>query len=113
MKSTNFFSWLKARLEITPEKKLDQLILSEAKLKFNSQTNSLHLLWATPSKFILASSVFLMIGYVYNQKYSLEKPNQVVLSESPDMLMNYDSIELMADAAKLTDAQWDKIYDTK
>ena len=113
MKTNHFFSWLKTRLEITPEKKLDQLILNEAKIKFKSQTNSLQLLWTTPSKLILASSAVLIIGFIYNQKYSLDKSHQVVLSESPDMLMNFDSIELMADAAKLSDAEWEKINDHK
>ena len=113
MKTINFFSWLKVHLEITPEKKLDQLILNEAKLKLTSQTNSLHLLWAAPSKLIFACSAVLIIGFIYNQQNGLDKSHQVVLSESPDMLMNFDSIELMADAAKLSDAEWDKIYDHK
>ncbi|MDD4975242.1 MAG: hypothetical protein PHY93_12865 [Bacteriovorax sp.] len=104
-----FYSWMKSKIAHTPPARLDQKILMMANNKLNHRKKSFR--WMLPSGAFTASLVALIsVSIYFNHHKNL---NSLVLNEAPEMIFNYDKIELMADASSLSDDDWKKIEGTK
>ena len=107
MSNQDFYQWLKPKLDKKPSATLDQRILLMASQKMQVQTASHRSRWTISLGFVLATAIII---FSVNSKFNQQKDlNKLVLNETPDMILNYENIELMADSAKLSDADWDRI----
>ena len=108
-KNDFFYRWFKNITEQSPPKLLDQKILIFSKEELNHSKKSIH--WIMPTSAIS----FCLILFVVGNTYFLHQKNlnMLFLSEAPEMILNYDNIELMADASELNADDWKKIEGSK
>ncbi|MBC7538126.1 MAG: hypothetical protein H7281_04855 [Bacteriovorax sp.] len=107
--NVNFYSWMKSRVSKTPPSALDQRIIKMAKKEFNHSNKSFR--WTIPTSAFATILLFLIAGSNYlNQQKNL---NKFVLNEAPEMILNYDKIELMTDSSQLSENEWKKIEGSK
>lgn len=104
-KKENFYSWIKKRTTQSPPSSLDLKILSLARNEFRPVGKSFR--WTLPINTIAASLIIFLAGSIYFQQ-QINNDN-IVLNESLEMILNYDSIELMADASQLSEEDWRNI----
>jgi quinol-cytochrome oxidoreductase complex cytochrome b subunit len=108
-KNDSFYGQLKIKINQTPPKSLDQKILMIAKKELNDNKKSFDWMMTT----ILASAciIVFLVGYPYLMN---RKPHDsYVFTEAPEMILNYNNRELMADATKLNASDWEKIEGSK
>lgn len=108
----NFKNWLKNNLEVEPNKKIDQNIIIEAQsLLLNSEkrkySNFKPITLTVFSVLIIFS--FFIIEQRNNQNHLSQINHKTLEDESIEMLMNYNQIELMAEASNLDENDWNKI----
>lgn len=107
-----FYRWLKNNLSVTPSKNLDHKILSMASAHLAGPKDSFFSSrWKVSGAALLAS--FLLIFALTPKENHQKELSKMVLNESPEMIMNYKTIELMADSSALSDEEWNKIEGVK
>ncbi len=104
-----FYKSLREKLIQGPPKSLDQKILLLASEKLQSHKNHAEWLYLA-SGFTTCLIVFLTISGYFNHQQNF---NKQVINESPEMILNFNSIEMMADASVLSENEWKKIEGTK
>lgn len=97
-----FYEWLKERTTFVPSMRLDDKILSHAEVELKTKSQNKTVWWAVITTTVLAS----LIIYV---EINHNKNDQVAVDESFEMILNYNNLELMAEAGNLTDAEWKKL----
>lgn len=107
MKKQNekFYGWMKKSTTLSVPSTLDDKILSLAQAEFRPHKKSLN--WALPLSAVAASFIIFLAGSIYLKQQS--SINELAFNESPEMILNYDNIELMADASLLSDEDWKNI----
>lgn len=100
-----FFKWLKQNTTAQPHTDIDQSILLMAERKLNQiaghkRQNFFHFLGFSSSLLLLVVSINVLTN---------TKSNTLSLIEPPEMIMNYNFIELMAEASVLSDEDWNAI----
>jgi len=109
-----FFKWLKKETSHNPPLELDQKILHNAHAVFSKNQNNFRFVKLLKPGLALALSLAFLI--VLNNKFNPQtKGNNQLLSfnESPEMILNYKDIELMAAVGSLNDQDWKKIEATQ
>lgn len=111
----NFYNWLRPLTEKAPSPAVDTKILAYSSQFFSSKEKEKVTVpflfdWKISSIAVLASVALLV---VLINKGTRPQPSLMMITESPEMVLNYNEIELMADASKLTEADWAKINGTK
>ncbi len=105
-----FFEWIKKETSLTPSSQLDQKILKKVHALFPSEQKFYNLKkWLNPGVAFALSLTFI---FILNNKfhYQLLRNDQLLsLSESPEMILNYKDIELMAAVGNLSEQDWKKI----
>ena len=109
IKKDSFYDLLKIKINQTPPKSIDQKILMIAKKELNDQKKSFN--WMMTTIATSACMILFLVGYSYlvDQKAH----DSYVFTESPEMILNYKNIELMADASQLDASDWERIEGTK
>lgn len=103
-----FYRKMKEKLSVEPSIEVDQKILEMAsrKLGANEKTFS----WSVflkPSLVLAGSALLITVINIKSHKHNdLEK---LVINEPAEMVLNYNNIELMADAGSLSEEDWKKI----
>lgn len=110
---TNFYSWLKSQTDKIPPSELDKNILFYSSQFFaekaaKEKTSFIH--WKISGIAALASIALVLI--LINRE-GTPQPASTMITESPEMILNYNEIELMADAGALSEADWAKINGAK
>ena len=108
MKNDSFYEHLKIKLNQNTPKSLDQKILIIAKKELKDTNKSFN--WIIPTFVTSVCLILFLIDFPYLFK---QKSDSFVLTESPEMILNYNNIELMADASQLSGAEWEKIEGSK
>ena len=109
-KNDNFYSCLKGRGAQVPPASLDQKILMIAKKELKHSRKSFN--WIIPTSVVTGCLIIFFTYSTYsNQQKNLNK--YVLLNEAPEMILNYDKIELMADSSQLSDDDWKKVEGRK
>ncbi len=106
--------WLNQKkwLRISPTKELDNKILSMAREKMSpAKSVGISIKWKVTSMAILASFVVLFV--LTTKNHQQKEINRMVFTESPEMILDYNSIELMAATSTLSEEDWNKIESTK
>ena len=114
MKNTHdpFYKWAKKLTTIAPEDHIDQKILSMAALKLIPlKRKSVFSKWLKPGLIATCTISFMIIVGLRINKQS--EMSLLSMNDSPEMILNYKSIELMADAGKLSEEDWIKIEGKK
>lgn len=108
-KDDSFYGHLKKETAVTTPPGIDERILLMAKKELSPSPK--YKIWLMPATALAASLVLLLTGsmYLINKK----KQTDFVLMEPSEMILNYDQIELMADASMLSDADWETIESVK
>jgi hypothetical protein len=108
-KNLNFYSWLKPKITHSPPLTLDEKILMMAQIELNHSKKSLS--WFIPISAFAAATIIFIAGNIY---FTQQKTiNKLVLYEVPELILNYDKIEMMADASQLSADEWTKIEGQK
>lgn len=111
--SAHFYLWIKNKTLISPSDELDAKILGIAKEKLSPSKKSAFF-FGWQMKGILATFILLFMSYQINHQMNFERDSgKLVINESPEMIMNYSSIELMAEASSLSEEDWAKIERSK
>lgn len=107
-----FYKWAKKLTTIAPGDHLDQKILSMAALKLIPlKRKSIFSKWLKPGLIIIFSMSFIIIfGLRINKQSAM---SLLSMNDSPEMILNYKNIELMADAGNLSEEDWIKIEGKK
>lgn len=102
----NFYNWLREKHTTSQfPSLLDDKILKLA--QDHLRKKSQYKLWVLP---VSASATLFVIIFFSNFYFNQEKnKSNFGLIESPEMVLLYENIELMADATKLSDSEWKKI----
>ncbi|MGZ3856285.1 MAG: hypothetical protein ACXVKO_08520 [Bacteriovorax sp.] len=103
-----FFQWMKKNTTKSPPRELDERILTLAHEKLGTSKSS-----SSKTKLILSGitvmASFALLLMLTSKNIKQKEISVYALSESPEMILNYSSIELMAEASALTDEDWHKI----
>lgn len=104
---TTFYSWLSENTRKQPSSKTDDKILSYAREVFKPEENPARLLnWKISGVAVFASIALVII---LMNRTPVMQSGDMMLAESPEMILNYNEIELMADASQLSESDWAKI----
>lgn len=105
MNSKNsFYSWLSLKTRKEPPLSVDKKILSYSSQYFKSEEKTAFLSWKISFATALASIALIII--LMNRTPGT---GPALLTESPEMVLHYKDMELMADASNLTDEDWTHI----
>lgn len=103
-----FYRRMKENLTESPSAEIDNKILTMASKKLKPDVEpSLLSQWLKPS-LAIAFSVALVI-IINIKSNNRNNTNKLLLTESPEMVLNYKDIELMADAGALSEEDWKRI----
>lgn len=101
-----FYQWLSSRTRQEPTSNVDQKILAYSAEYFRPVEKNVFFSWKFSGAVALATVALLV---VLVNKSPLQGPGNALISESPEMILNYNDIELMADASTLSDEDWARI----
>jgi|GEM_PF-744329 len=111
MKTNNtFYSWIALKTQTEPSSTADKKILAFSSQYFKKEEKSFFALWKLTGAFALTAAVVLVV--LINKNSSIQ-PGSALMSEAPEMILHYNDIELMADASRLSDADWARINGQK
>jgi hypothetical protein len=102
MNSDNsFYSWLSLKTRKGPPSSVDIKILSYSAQYFKSKEKTVFFNWkiSVAAAFFSVALVILLINRTPGTRPDL-------MTESPEMVLHYRDMELMADASNLTDEDW-------
>jgi hypothetical protein len=104
----NFKNWLKNNLTVVPKKELSEKIMNLAEKNLSKEAitneNKGDYFWKLSMSMAMIAIVFSM---TFNKKINHE--NTSFIAESQELILNYQDMELMADASTLSDDDWKKI----
>lgn len=107
----NFKNWLRINIEIEPREQVNKNILNEASLLLGikQKTNT----FFRPVT-ISVLSILIIISFIVIEKRDRSQfigmnKQRNLEDESIEMLLNYNQIELMADASSLDENDWKRI----
>lgn len=112
-----FYGWMKNQGSIEPSAKVDKKILAYSAHYFAQNKNSsleknFFFNWKLSGFMTLATLAVVIV--LMNRQPSLQKNQMTMIdNESPEMILNYKDIELMADASDLSEAEWAVINGSK
>lgn len=98
---SKFDHWLKKNLEVSPSKKLDDKVLGLARAKLKSSPKNF---WLLPVGSLAAAG---FAGFFFFSDPNL--PMRGELFVPTDLLFYQEDLELMVEAAPLSDEDWEKI----
>lgn len=101
-----FYSWLSKATSRQPSSATDDKILAYAREAFKPEEKTMLLSWKI-SGIAAFASIALVITLMY--RMPVVQTGDQMMAESPEMLLNYNEIELMADASQLSESDWEKI----
>jgi hypothetical protein len=113
MKSQHtFYSWMKLQSQKMPAENTDRKILAFSDQYFSQQKpaeeKSIFLNWKLSGFLTLATLAVVIV--LMNKQPLIQKSSLVMMeNDSPEMILNYKDIELMADASDLSEAEWARI----
>lgn len=101
-----FKIWLKKNLSVTPSSELDDLIFSKVAPYLNKEEEKERPYWI-----ISVLSFSLVVVFVIKLTSITNHSNQLqpMVTESIELIKNYDDLELMVASAKLTPEEWKSI----
>lgn len=107
-----FYRWMKNNLSEKPSSQLDKNILAMAEKELGSGAqSSSSTQWLKPGLTLAFGITLVIVVNIYtNRRYESGK---TIITESPEMVLHYKEIELMADAGALSEEDWKKIEGTK
>ena len=101
--SRNFFNWLKSSTLVNPSRRVDQKIYQ---LVSTESTNIS--LFSYSRYFIISTALAAGLILVFTSSH-LSNIQGHPISESPELLAYYDQVELMSQAAQLSEKEWEMI----
>lgn len=101
-----FYSWLSLATRKQPSQKTDDKILSYARETLKSEEKASLFNWKISGVAAFASIVLII---TLMNRTPVKQTGDMMMAESPEMLLNYKEIELMADASQLSETDWAKI----
>jgi hypothetical protein len=100
---------MKNQISFAPPIDLDQKILLIAKKKMAKDKVAKP--WIVLTSAIAACLIIFLTSNTYiNQQ---KKMSSIVMTEAPEMILNFDQIELMADSSGLSESEWQKVEGSK
>lgn len=106
-----FYQWMKQNLSTSPSQTIDENILNMASKKLASaEQSSAPSRWLKPGLTLAFGVALVVVVNTARQRNKLEK---LIITESPEMMLHYENIELMADAGALSEEDWKKIEGNK
>jgi hypothetical protein len=110
----NFSFWLKKNLIKNPSAELDKKILSLSHDFLNKTKKKGNVLnWKIPALSLFASCLLVIGVFLKSNSLTLTTSNKMVMNENPEMILNYNSIELMSESSSLSEQDWEKISENK
>jgi hypothetical protein len=107
-----FYRWMKNNLSEQPSSTLDENILAMASKKLGSAQQSSSLAqWLKPSLTLAFGIALVIVINIYSNRQN--EMAKAIITESPEMVLHYKDIELMADAGALSEEDWKKIEGIK
>ncbi len=111
MKTKNsFYSWLALKTQTEPSSSVDKKILAYSSQYMKNEDKSIIAVWKLSGALALTVAVVMVVMINKNPP---SQPGSAIISEAPEMILNYNEIELMADASQLSDADWARINGQK
>ncbi|MDO9181897.1 MAG: hypothetical protein Q7U04_05795 [Bacteriovorax sp.] len=104
-KDNNFYQWAKTKTSFPPTKVIDYKISLMAREHLASPKSNIFSRWLPITLSLAATALVILTFNIYNSK----KIDSQAFTESPEMLLNFKRIELMADASELSEVEWKKI----
>lgn len=106
--NNSLYRKMKGVLSVFPDKEIDEKILAMASCELKKNSDNSHVFqWLRPG---LAMAFGVVLITVVNVKYYRPREiSKLEVIDPPEMVLNYKNIELMADAGKLSEEDWERI----
>ena len=102
-----FYQWLKSATSVNPSNEVDNRILLIAKQELHAPPTNPFYFWIKIALPVGVTALFIFLIKIKSNQPDVF--NSVAFTESPEMILNYKQIELMADLGDLSEDEWKKI----